>query len=61
MIITNLIKSFKEIIVKTKNNDFSIKKDKKIFVKGNQFDATNLVKYLVIRVEKINLKNLIVK
>ena len=36
--------SFKSIEVKTKNNDFRIKKDKKILIKGNKFDATNLAK-----------------
>ena len=38
--------SFKEIIVKTKNNDFSIQNKKKIFIKGNKFDARNLLKFL---------------
>ena len=50
--------SFKEIIVKTKNNDFSIKKDKKIFIKGNQFDATNLVKFLSNQSGKNKFKEL---
>ena len=50
--------SFKEIIVKTKNNDFSIKKDKKIFIKGNKFDATNLVKFLSNQSGKNKFKEL---
>ena len=37
--------SFNEIDVKTKNNNFLIKGDKKILIKGNQFDATNLGKF----------------
>ncbi len=32
--------------VKTNNNNFSIKDDKKILIKGSKFDATNLAKYL---------------
>ena len=40
----NKLISFNQIQVKTKNNDFSIKNDKKIVIKGEKFDATNLVK-----------------
>ena len=36
--------SFNEIEVRTANNDFKIKKGKKILIKGNKFDATNLSK-----------------
>ena len=38
--------SFKKIEVVTENNDFLIKSGKKIEIKGNKFDATNLVKSL---------------
>ena len=38
--------SFKSIDVKTANNDFSIKFDKKIIIKGKKFDATNLPKFI---------------
>ncbi len=38
--------SFRSIDVKTANNDFSIKYDKKIIIKGKKFDATNLPKFL---------------
>ena len=31
--------------VVTPNNDFTIKKEKKISIKGNKFDATNLAKF----------------
>ena len=40
----NLI-SFKRISIKTSNNDFSIQQDKKIYIKGTKFDASNLVKF----------------
>ena len=36
--------SFKKIEVSTTNNDFTIEKGKKIIIKGNKFDATNLAK-----------------
>ncbi len=42
----NKFLSFKKIEIKTTNNDFNIQSGKKIFVKGNKFDATNLVKLL---------------
>ena len=38
--------SFKKIEVRTANNDFKIEKGKKILIKGNKFDATNLTKVL---------------
>ncbi len=43
--------SLDELLVKTykdnkKNNDFSIKLKKKILIKGNQFDASNLTKFI---------------
>ena len=40
----NLI-SFKRISIKTSNNDFFIQQDKKIYIKGTKFDASNLVKF----------------
>tara|TARA_B100000963_G_scaffold11902_1_gene9204 strand:+ start:3424 stop:5592 length:2169 start_codon:yes stop_codon:yes gene_type:complete len=42
----NDFSSLKEAIIKTTENDFSIKINKKISVKGNKFDATNLAKFL---------------
>ena len=41
----NIFSSFKEILVKTKNNNFLIINGKKILVSGTKFDATNLIKY----------------
>ena len=41
----NIFSSFKEILVKTKNNNFLIINGKKILVSGIKFDATNLIKY----------------
>ena len=38
--------SFDKIFVKTSNNDFSIKNNKKIIIKGTKFDASNLAKFL---------------
>ena len=37
--------SLKSILVKTFNNNFSIKNKKKIIIKGSKFDATNLAKF----------------
>jgi len=37
--------SVKKIKVKTKDNDFSINYEKKILIKGNKFDATNIAKF----------------
>ena len=42
----NKLFSFDELSVKTNNNNFFIKNDKKILIKGSKFDATNLAKYL---------------
>jgi hypothetical protein len=68
--------SFKKILIKTskdgkKNNDFYLLYGKKILIKGNQFDASNLPKILNKQTEKkaflkidknieINLANIIV-
>lgn len=49
----NQFVSFKEIEVKTVENDFSIKNDKKIVIKGSKFDASNLAKIF----NKKNAKN----
>tara|TARA_E500000178_G_scaffold31081_1_gene28158 strand:- start:788 stop:2956 length:2169 start_codon:yes stop_codon:yes gene_type:complete len=40
----NMLLSFKKIEVATTNNDFVIEKSKKILIKGNKFDAINLLK-----------------
>ncbi len=42
----NNFKSLKKIEVKTANNNFTIKWDKQILIKGDNFDATNLPKFL---------------
>ena len=41
----NKLLSFKKIEVLTTNNNFFIQNEKKIIVKGNKFDATNLAKF----------------
>ena len=41
----NSLISFKRISIKTSNNDFFIQQDKKIYIKGTKFDASNLVKF----------------
>ncbi len=38
--------SIKKIEVKTSNNDFMIQNNKKIIIKGNKFDGTNIAKFL---------------
>ena len=38
--------SFKNIAVKTENNNFFIQNKKKILIKGTKFDATNLIKFV---------------
>ena len=50
--------SFKDIIVKTYNNDFIIQGDRKIFIKGSKYDATNLVKFFSKSSDVNRLKNL---
>ncbi len=42
----NKLLSFDKLSVKTNNNNFFIKNDTKILIKGSKFDATNLAKYL---------------
>ena len=44
--------------MKTKNNDFFTRKNKKIYIKGNKFDATNLAKYLKNNNEENKFKNI---
>ncbi len=41
----NKVSSLKKINIKTENNDFFIKNDNNILIKGNRFDATNLIKF----------------
>ena len=50
--------SFKNIKVITKNNDFSIQKDKKILIKGKKFDATNLIKVFGKNTKENKFKNI---
>ncbi len=50
--------SFKKIEVLTNNNDFLIKNEKKIYVSGNKFDATNLVKIFDEQSDKNNYQNI---
>ncbi|MDC0164504.1 AsmA-like C-terminal region-containing protein [Candidatus Pelagibacter bacterium] len=45
----NKFSTFKKIKVKTTNNDFFIENGKKIQIKGNKFDATNLAKFFTNR------------
>ncbi len=42
----NNLNSLREININTRNNNFSIRWDQKIMIKGNRFDATNLPKLL---------------
>ena len=54
----NKFSSFKEIKVATSNNDFTILNGKKIMIKGNKFDATNLAKFFNKKDSKNELKEL---
>ncbi len=54
----NKFLSFDKIEVSTRNNNFSVKKDKKISIKGEKLDATNLAKFLRNQTNKNNFKNL---
>ncbi len=54
----NQFLSFKKIIIKTINNEFSISNNEKIFIKGSRFDATNLTKFLNNKKEENKLKNI---
>ena len=53
----NKLTSFKELTVLTTNNDFLVKNEKKITIKGKKFDAINLFKFL----ETQNDKNILEK
>ena len=54
----NKFLSFEKIEVSTRNNNFTVKKDKKISIKGEKFDATNLAKLLRNQKNKNNFNNL---
>ena len=41
----NQLLSFKKIGVETTNNEFTVQKQKIITIRGNKFEATNLVKF----------------
>jgi len=50
--------SFDQILVLTPNNDFKIKNEKKILIKGTKFDATNLFKLFDQSTNENDFKNL---
>ena len=54
----NKFSSFKKIEVFTENNDFSIQNEKKIFIKGDKLDASNLSKFITEKKGKNNFKNI---
>ena len=54
----NILNTFNEIRVNTINNNFYIKKDKKILIKGDKFDATNLARFFNKQSGHNKLKNL---
>jgi hypothetical protein len=54
----NKYSSFKKIAVKTANNNFTIKNDKKIIIKGTKFDAINLTKFFTNQTKKNQYENL---
>ena len=54
----NKFSSFKKIEVMTTNNDFFIQSGKKIVVKGNKFDATNLAKSFTVNKKENNFKKI---
>ena len=54
----NNFESFKTVDINTKNNNFSIRWDKKIMIKGNSFDATNLPKLLSQQGKSNNFKKI---
>ena len=47
-----------KIEVFTENNDFSIQNEKKIFIKGDKLDASNLLKFITEKKGKNNFKNI---
>ena len=54
----NKYSDFKDIEIKTDNNNFIIKNGQKIIIKGDKFDATNLAKFLNKQVSENKLINL---
>ena len=54
----DILISFDNIRVLIENNDFTIKNNKKIFIKGNKFDATNLPKFFNTKNNKNILKKI---
>ena len=50
--------SFKNIRVATKNNDFLIKKNENILIKGKKFDATNIAKFFGEETDGNKIKNI---
>jgi hypothetical protein len=50
--------SFKKIGVETTNNEFTVQKQKIITIRGNKFDATNLVKFLNKQVDENKLQKI---
>ncbi len=54
----NKLQSFKDVEVITKNNNFKIQNKKKISIKGNKFDATNLAKFLNKKNDENSLQNI---
>jgi hypothetical protein len=54
----NQLLSFKKIGVETTNNEFTVQKQKIITIRGNKFDATNLVKFLNKQVDENKLQKI---
>ena len=56
--IDNNFLALKRIDIKNRNNDFFIQWGKKILIKGNKFDASNLIKSINRNNDKINFDNI---
>ena len=56
--IDNNFLALKRIDIKNRNNDFFIQWGKKILIKGNKFDASNLIKSVNKNNDKINFDNI---
>ena len=54
----NNLSSFNEIKVKTINNDFFVKNNQNIVIRGNKFDATNLAKFFTNQTDGNSFKKL---
>jgi len=54
----NNFASLKKVDISTKNNNFSIQWDKKIIIKGDRFDATNLPKLINQQDKSYNFKKI---